>query len=196
MSKKNLKPVVIWIIIVVLFSIVNLFFAFITVPESGEIVQREIDYITISTVFIGFAFTSLGILLGMSSEKLIRRIKNTSIILKKVLRIIRSVIFLFLSMIVSFYFVFEINNFLFNKQMGLNSIDKAIYVCGVGFLSVGIVYYAISIYELYDLIKRTYIYGVDKGIRETTDKAVVEMEQAKIKLKNAKDREKSTDAEE
>ena len=76
MKGKGWKVVIMLTIVLVILAVINTKYQFIIVPSSSEMVQRQIDYVTISTVFAGFSFTALGLLLGLSSEKLIERIKK------------------------------------------------------------------------------------------------------------------------
>lgn len=186
MYKRNTVSILIWLVVLIMLSIVNVFYKIIMIPALDIVIQMEINLITISTVFIGFAFTSLGILLGMSSEKLIQRIKDTSIVMSKVLKIARSIVFLLVSVMISLYFVLGINRFLFKEESTLGMVDQSIYVIGLGSLVIGVIFYALSIYELYDLIKRTYEYSIDKNVVESNTIAMEQYGKAKEKLKSAK----------
>ncbi|SEI54473.1 hypothetical protein SAMN02910453_0768 [Lachnospiraceae bacterium A10] len=186
MERKNAISIIIWTLIIVILAFTNLFFNFISIPKPEDTIELEIDFITISTVFIGFAFTSLGILLGLSSEKLIQRIKDTKIIIRKVARIIESIIFLMISIAVSLYYVLGLDMLFGNDSIELSNVNKVVYVIGLCFLVIGIIYYAASIYELYDLIKRIYQSNIDKKVIESNDRAKEQMERAKEKLVKAK----------
>lgn len=62
----------------ILIAIFNVFTGWIVLPDTTLMVDRQIDFITISTVFAGFSFTALGLLLGMSSEQLIKKRKYSN----------------------------------------------------------------------------------------------------------------------
>lgn len=70
-QKKKVVTVVAVLFMLLVNCGVNIKLNFITIPSLEEMASRQIDYITISTVFAGFSFTALGLLLGLSSEKLI-----------------------------------------------------------------------------------------------------------------------------
>ena len=73
---KRITIIVIASLLLIVLAFLNIKFSFIIIPDSNDMSSRQIDFITIGTVFAGFSFTALGLLLGLSSEKLIERIKN------------------------------------------------------------------------------------------------------------------------
>lgn len=182
--KKRITVIVVVSLILSILALLNIRFSYISVPDSNSMSDRQIDFITISTVFAGFSFTALGLLLGLSSEKLIERIRNTSIIAGKVNRIITSIIFFILSVVISLYFVLGINESIFGNTSLLDGANRFIYVIGVGYLISGIAYFVYSVYELYDLIKRVYSFN-RSNISSQIQKAKEEMEKNKEALEKA-----------
>lgn len=182
--KKRITVIVVVSLILVMLALLNIKHSYISVPDSNSMSDRQIDFITISTVFAGFSFTALGLLLGLSSEKLIERIKNTSIIAGKVNRIITSIIFFILSVVISLFFVLGVNESIFGNTSLLDSANSFIYVIGVGYLISGIAYFVYSVYELYDLIKRVYSFN-RSNTSSQIQKAKEEMEKNKKALENA-----------
>lgn len=134
-------------------------FDLVLVPVKNELIDRQIDFITISTVFAGFSFTTLGLLLGLSSEKLIELIKNTDIMIKKVSRIIQSIIFFIASVTVSLILILGIEYKVFLEPEKLKRVEEFLYVMNIGYLIGGIGLFVFSVYELYDLVKRIYQYN-------------------------------------
>ena len=155
----------------------------IVIPDSDHMVDRQIALITISTVFAGFSFTALGLLLGLSSEKLIEKIRRTDIIIKKVNRIVMSIVFFVLSVIVSLCYILGIQEFLFVDTEYYDVANAIIYVVGIGFLIFGIGYFVYSVVGLYDLISRVYMYN-DIEAEERIKKAKQEIEKNADKLKS------------
>lgn len=163
MKGKGWKVVIMLTIVLVILAVINTKYQFIIVPSSSEMVQRQIDYVTISTVFAGFSFTALGLLLGLSSEKLIERIKNTTIIMKKVNRLVMSIVFFILSVSISLVFILGIDQIISigeNRQIYLS---YGLYFLSIGYLIAGICYFVYSVKELFDLIKRIYDYNTSKS---------------------------------
>ena len=186
-QKKRIVLGVVYSILLLAIACINVNLNFIIIPTSDEMVSRQIDYITISTVFSGFSFTALGLLLGLSSEKLIEKIKNTDIILDKIGGIISSIVAFILSVTVSLIFVLGLDISLFSASPTLLVVDKLLYVLGVGYLIGGIVYFVHAVYELYDLIKR--VYGYNK--KAATQKIAIAKEEMAATKQKMRDLENS-----
>lgn len=182
---KRITIIVIASLLLIVLAFLNIKFSFIIIPDSNDMSSRQIDFITIGTVFVGFSFTALGLLLGLSSEKLIERIKSTSIITNKVNRIITSIIFFVLSVVISLFFILGLNVSMFEKTSFFDKVNSFFYVIGVGYLILGIIYFSYSVYELYDLIKRVYDYN-QSNVNIQINKAKEEMENNKKALRNVK----------
>lgn len=174
--------IMVYSILLLIIAGVNIKLKFITVPTAEKMIERQLDYITISTVFAGFSFTALGLLLGLSSEKLIEKIRNTNIIMNKVERIIKSIIFFILSVSVSLFFVLGLNKSLISNIQVLVVVDSILYVFSVGYLIGGIGYFIYSVYELYDLVKRIYGYN-QKETGQMIDKIKTEMEATRKQMR-------------
>lgn len=164
-QKKILIKLLVFTAILIMVGVINSIVDVIVLPINNMI-DRQVDYITISTVFAGFSFTALGLLLGMSSEQLIVRVKNTSIIPKKINKIISSIVFFIASVFVSLVYILGIADLI----MSVNNIGRAvyeiIYILGIGYLIVGIGYFVISVFELSDLIKRVYDYNSNENKKQ------------------------------
>lgn len=183
-QKKKVTIVIIVSVLLVVLATLNLKYNYIEIPTSDVMVGRQIDFITISTVFAGFSFTALGLILGMSSEKLIERVKNTNIISDKVDRIITSIVFFIMSVMVSLYFVMGLNDSLLKRTATLEGANNVLYVFGIGYLVAGIIYFVYSVYELHDLIKRVYSYNQNCNEKQI-EKAKKEFEKNLQNLRNA-----------
>ena len=147
MKQKNIIiPIILCSLLLLVISGVNYRHNLIIIPKGDAMVSRHIDFITISTVFVGFSFTALGMLLGLSSENLIEKIKNTCILMDKVGRIICSIVFFIISVAISLLFVLGVNpsNFM-SEDKGL-LLDGMFYVWCVGCLIVGIFYFIYSVF--------------------------------------------------
>lgn len=163
MKNKGWKVIIVLTIALIILAFSNVHYQFIIVPASSVMVQREIDYVTISTVFAGFSFTALGLLLGLSSEKLIERIKNTTIIMKKVNRIVMSIVFFILSVSVSLFFILGLDQTISLGEKAQVYVIQILYFLSIGYLIIGIGYFIYSVKELFDLIKRIYSYNTSNS---------------------------------
>lgn len=182
-QRKRVIVILFFSFILIILALLNTKFLFISVPSSKEMSDRQVDFITISTVFAGFSFSALGMLLGLSSEKLIEMIRNTSIITSKVSRIITSIIFFILSVMISMFFILGLNDSIFGNTSYLNNANCFIYVLGIGYLILGIIYFICSVYELYDLISKIYYFN-NKNVSNQISKAKEEMKNCNKKLEN------------
>lgn len=100
-------------------------------------------------------------------------------------RIITSIIFFVLSVVISLFFILGLNVSMFEKTSFFDKVNSFFYVIGVGYLILGIIYFSYSVYELYDLIKRVYDYN-QSNVNIQINKAKEEMENNKKALRNVK----------
>lgn len=185
MKRKIWGLIIIFSIVFLCISVINNRYSLISIPSSESMLQTQIDFITISTVFAGFSFTALSMLLGLSSERLIRLIKDTNIVLRKVSRLIVSITFFILSVAISLIFIIKVD-FSFIKESYKIVIDNSLYILGLGYLVAGIVYFVVSVYELWDLIKRVYTFN-NKNCNIVIEKAKKEMEYTTKKMREIND---------
>ena len=75
-----------------------------------EISQFQYNMFTVSSVFIGFSVSTLGILLGLYSEKPIQKAAGTGILLKKANRFTKSLKYMGLSMIIFLLSILDLMN--------------------------------------------------------------------------------------
>lgn len=67
--------------------------------------KYQFNLFTISSGLAGFSFTTLGILLGMGSEVLIEKLKDTEIVTSKCRTIAQSLFFLCTACVAALYFI-------------------------------------------------------------------------------------------
>lgn len=70
-----------------------------------DMVNYQFNLFTISSGLAGFSFTTLGILLGMGSEVLIEKLKDTEIVTSKCRTIAQSLFFLCTACVAALYFI-------------------------------------------------------------------------------------------
>ncbi len=131
------------------------------ITSYNDMVGYQFNIFTISTVLAGFSFTSLGTLLGLSSETLMKKLDDTSIIINKSKKIVDSLLYFCCSGLISLFFIIGLDQLIIriiNKTeiINPNVILNFIFLLGIMFLVLGVVYFIISVYEMYDLIKRVY----------------------------------------
>ena len=167
----NKRSLFIITLIVFAVALINQKVSIISIPIRSKMEGYQIDYITICTVFAGFSFTILGIMLGLSSEELIKRINGTKIIINQVKTIVTSIVLFMISVAISILFVLGLDNSivrLLNKHgvcgLGiLTIVDSILYVVGIGYLIGGVVNFAISVRQFYKLIVHIYSFNRHKS---------------------------------
>lgn len=182
-KKKILFQIVAITLFFVGFSFVNIQYQIITIPNGQNLIDRELDFITISTVFAGFAFTTLGLLMSFSSENYIKKIRNTNIIPKKVNRIIVSIVYFVLSVIVSLVVVLDFEKIFGEYTLIINHLS---YIISIGYLIMGMIYFVLSVKFLTNLISRIYNYD-KKAVEKEMNTAKEQLENTRKKLENMKE---------
>ena len=126
---------------------------------------------TISTVLAGFSFTTLSMLLSMNSEERMRKLDDTSVVINKSKKIVISLIYFMISSLMSLFLILNVPKLLENIKIVVSEkidvlglIQRFIYYAGILSLLVGIIYFIISVYEVYDLIKR--VYGISDSAKQ------------------------------
>lgn len=158
--RKVKKSIIFISFLCVIFSWINEKYHLI-VTSYTDMIGYQFNVFTICTVMAGFSFTSLGTLLGLSSEALMEKLKNTTIIINKSQRIVGSLLCFCGSGLISLFFVIGLDGLLSRAliKIGINNgqvLINFIFLLGLAFLGAGIVYFIWSVYEIYDLIVRIY----------------------------------------
>lgn len=158
--RKVKKSIIFISFLCVIFSWINEKYHLI-VTSYTDMIGYQFNVFTICTVMAGFSFTSLGTLLGLSSEALMEKLKNTTIIINKSQRIVGSLLCFCGSGLISLFFVIGLDSLLSRAliKIGINNgqvLINFIFLLGLAFLGAGIVYFIWSVYEIYDLIVRIY----------------------------------------
>ncbi|QHI72889.1 hypothetical protein [Aminipila terrae] len=153
------------IILLAIFFIVeaiNIQFNFIKKYDITNIYDYKFNLFTISSVFAGFSFTVLGILLSISSEEMIGRLKNTGIISNKAKKIMNSAILFCMSSIFSLSFIIGLDCIFINLLGHEKFIHGFMSISELGYLLVGIVCFIYAVKEIYSLIVKAYDYDIKK----------------------------------
>ena len=131
-------------------------------PDEDKMVEFQFNMITVSTVFAGFSFTVLGILLGMFSEPMMEKLKDTSIVTRKSKKLMRSVIYICGSGILSLLFIVKSDRFIISYVPKANSIIEYLFISCIFFLLMGIINFVASTLGVFQLIEKIYGYNRNK----------------------------------
>ena len=89
MKMKKSKSNIYIIILLFILYFVNSKYNFIILPDKEDIVDYQFNLFTVSTVFAGFSFTVLSLLLGLNGEKTIEKLQGTSLMCRNGEKIFR-----------------------------------------------------------------------------------------------------------
>lgn len=176
----------------VLGGILNYKYNFWNIPNADEMVDYQVNLCTISTIFAGFSFTVLGILLTACSEELMRKLKNTNIVTLKSRKITESIVTLVISSIVSLIYITGFEGVLEKVFLiifkDIEVIRNILFFLGIGFLLYGIIFFILSANGVYSLIKK--IYGYNKQDFETRKQVFLKnLKEIKSQQKDKEDSE-------
>ena len=155
----------------------------INMPAPGQMEDFQFNLITVSTVFAGFSLTVLGMLLGMFSEPMIEKLKDTNIITRKSSKLMNRVIAFCGSGIVSLLFIVRGDQFISGVGEELfNKIIEYSFVLGIVLMAIGIIYFISSTIGVFQLISKIYTKKID-DYKEKEKVYKEELEKAKKKNK-------------
>lgn len=148
------------LLVITLAIYINYRYKIIVLPTEN-LIDYQFNLFTVTSALAGFSFTTLGILLGMGSETLINKLKDTKIVIARCQKITISFVFFCISSIISLYFIIGGDNVttrILFKIFGRDfiAVNQTIFLFEILCLFVGLIYFIISICSVYDLIKRVY----------------------------------------
>lgn len=117
----------------------------LSLPEPITMLDFQLNIITIVTVFAGFSFSVLGLLISLSSAKIIEKLSETSILEESCKIITKSIIVFMVTFFLALYFISGIYLFI-EKTVNLNR--SLIYSLEVGYLLLGIIIFLHSVYRM------------------------------------------------
>lgn len=132
------------------------------IPDSTEMVDFQFGIITVSTVFAGFSFTVLGMLLGMFSETVSKKLQNTSIVTNKSKKLKKSITHFCVSGLLSLVFILGIDQSIILIPRYGSYIVECLFLLCIFCLISGIIYFINSTMGVFYLISQ--LYGYDKKI--------------------------------
>ena len=187
-QRRTVKGIIALIVFIIFFFINNKY-SFIYIPNTeANMKDYQFNIITICTVFAGFSFTVLGLLISLSSSEVMVRLKETTILSKQCSLITDSIVMFILSAIVSIFFIFglykeiigRICNFI--KMFSQEDAIEVMYIIGIGYLICGILIFVMSVKNMVVLMNYIFEEDIRKGRQkaekflEAADKQKKDME--------------------
>lgn len=142
---------VIWIhcitvlVFFILIGLLNSQYKFINIPNDMRNYQFSI--VTITSVFAGFSFSVLGLLLSLQATDPMKRFSETNIISDNCKLITQSIVYLLLSFFISLYFILGLNQVLLTKE-----INSILFIVGIGYLFCGVLAFSFSVRQMVKLM--------------------------------------------
>lgn len=129
----------------------------LSLPASISMLDFQLNIITIVTVFAGFSFSVLGLLISLSAAKIMEKLIETSILEESCKIITKSIIVFMLTFFFALYFISGI--YLFIERI-LNLSRVLMYSLEVGYLLLGIIIFLRSVYRMVYMLH--YIFADNK----------------------------------
>lgn len=152
-------------------------FDFFSIPQSESNMKSDLfDIITVCSVFAGFSFTVLGLLISLSSTKTMEVLKETTIMLRHCNIVADSIVMFIISTLISLMIVFvAYSKFVVDicSKFLLFDLHEAIrqflYMICVGYLVYGIILFIISIKNMIVIMKKIFEEDIAKGKKKAED---------------------------
>lgn len=162
MKSNYLRNILVFILLVIL-SIIFLRFNIIRIPET--MINTQFNLLTVSTVFAGFSFTVLGLIISLSNTSVLESLKETSFLRSYCSIVVRSIACFLISVAISLYFILEI--YIWVESIAKKNIEKYVvnipYVLGILFLLLGIILFCKSVCKLVHTMNKNFEINEKKG---------------------------------
>ena len=172
------KVVIIMLIALIICLAGNLSGKYIFSVEINDPVEYHFKILTINSILSGFSLTNLGILISISGDQLVEKLKGTDILLKRNILISYSIIYGAISIFMSLLFVVNINISI--PTIAKEYILNYFLILEMMTLFLSIIYFLLSVRKMIQLLSYIYIpkkiYTCDKidAIRKQMDESVSE----------------------
>lgn len=184
MIKSKKLQILVEFVVLFVMGLLNMKWKVIQVP--GKMADLQANIMTVSTVFAGFSFTVLGIVMGMSSEKIIEKVKETGVMKKRCDIIAKSIIAFVVSSSLSLFFILKLDQSIIMKfltyfkiELSYAYVKNQLWIIEIGFLIIGIVLFVRAVYEMVLLIN--IIFNTNS---ENARKKIDEYKKAENNLRN------------
>ncbi len=163
-KKHTLKCVVIFITFAIIICLCNKF-EIIGVPESDNLINTQFNLLTINTVFAGFSFTVLGMIISLSDTTILKALKETPFLRNYCSIVAESIFDFIISVVISLYFIIGLNNWIEGLSPEETDIFtvKIPYIVELLFLIKGIMLFTLSVVKLLKILNKNFKDNEKKG---------------------------------
>ena len=144
----------------------NLKWNYFVIPAQNKMIDTQSNLFTICSVFAGFSFSMLGLIMGIFSEKIIEKLKGTTLIQRKCTHIVQSIIYFCISGFISLLFMLGFNIYISELTGEDRLIDNILYINGIGFLLLGMIYFIRAVKNLFEIIEKIYTFNEKSFIQK------------------------------
>lgn len=183
MKKRKIMKIVPHVLLFIWFYIVGyelINYNVISLPK--DMIDYQFNIVTIVSVFAGFSFSVLGLLISLASTKLMKKLEQTNILSSNCRIIIWSIVMFMGSFFMSLYFLVGIDQFVLNlfKGAAINKyLNNQLYVIGLEYLFAGVMFFSVSVYKMSYMVQ--YIFA---DVQKEADKKIQAFHIAKDKFKS------------
>ena len=162
---KNIYKNIVLILFLVVLSIVCNYKKIINIPTDDKLISMQFNLLTVSTVFAGFSFTVLGLIISLSDTSILITLKETTFLRAYCSTVINSIIFFIFSVSISLYFILGINLWIetITKKDTVLFTTNIPYVLGLLFLLYGIALFCKSVCKLTQTLNKNFEINEKKG---------------------------------
>ena len=161
-----------------LVAFINYKMNILVIPVQNNMVEIQSNLFTVCSVFAGFGFSILGLVLGLFSERIADKLKGTTLIQRKCNDIVKSIVFFCCSGMISLSFMLGINNFFIKIFEEVDVVNNILYITGIGFLVMGIIRFLFAVRDFLMIIEKIY------GLKDTNMKDYSEYEESKSRIRS------------
>ena len=186
--QKPISKILVAGVLFYVFYMVNKNKGLLSIPIKEEDMKNyQFNLITIDTVFAGFSFTVLGMLISFASTEMMQQLKETHILTNQCNNIADSIIMFIISSIISLWFIFAMySNSIYwicdnieISQLHIKIVE-ILFTLEIGYLLYGILLFAISVKGMVMLMRKIF----EKDIRNGESKAKKFLIAAEMQRKN------------
>lgn len=186
--QKPISKILVAGVLFYVFYMVNKNKGLLSIPIKEEDMKNyQFNLITIDTVFAGFSFTVLGMLISFASTEMMQQLKETHILTNQCNNIADSIIMFIISSIISLWFIFAMySNAIYwicdnieISQLHIKIVE-ILFTLEIGYLLYGILLFVISVKGMVMLMRKIF----EKDIRNGESKAKKFLMAAEMQRKN------------
>lgn len=200
MLQKRRTKIVLSLLVFIVTYIINFRLNFLVIPKDESSMQEYLfNIITVCTVFAGFSFTVLGLLISLAPSKTMDRLKETSILSKHCNIIADSIVMFVISTFVSLFIVFVIYGDFVLKLCEKITLFKLhdiivnlLYMICIGYLIYGIVLFVVSVKKMIVIMQQIFEEDIEKGKKKANNfSKVAQKQRYNMKKNESEDYEKN-----